>query len=180
MRAIPQAALQHGVREDAVPRDVARLVVVPNGPRHEWQPLSVEEARALLAATASPHCGRWPSPSGCGARRRSARAGVDPDEGPLRMRRTLQRTTEGWCSSVLLAGVAVVVAVEPRPVPRPTSAQRSGIRAEAVDEDAGRCRAPWTRHRHRVGPAQFDRVMPCRSRDICWASSAAAVMVERT
>ncbi|WP_432571595.1 tyrosine-type recombinase/integrase [Kineococcus sp. SYSU DK005] len=100
VHAILRAALQHAVREDVLPRNVARLVVVPNGPRHEWQPLSVEEARALLdAARGDRLYALWAVALAVGLRRGEALGlrwcDVNLDEGLLRVRQTLQRTTEG-------------------------------------------------------------------------------------
>ena len=44
------SALAHGVREDQLPRNVAKLVTVnPDRPRR-FEPLTLEEARALMAA----------------------------------------------------------------------------------------------------------------------------------
>ncbi|WP_432486898.1 tyrosine-type recombinase/integrase [Kineococcus sp. SYSU DK018] len=100
VHAILRTALQHAVREDLLPRNVARLVVVPNAPRHEWQPLSIEEARALLdAARGDRLYPLWAVALAVGLRRGEALGlrwcDVDLDAGLLHVRQALQRTTEG-------------------------------------------------------------------------------------
>jgi hypothetical protein len=45
-----RSALQHAVREDDLPRNVARNVELSMGTQREIEPLSVEEGRKLLAA----------------------------------------------------------------------------------------------------------------------------------
>jgi integrase len=47
---ILRAALQHAVREDELPRNVARNVELGMGTRREIEPLTVQEGRQLLAA----------------------------------------------------------------------------------------------------------------------------------
>lgn len=47
---ILRAALEHAVREDELPRNVARNVEISTGTRREIEPLSVDEGRQLLAA----------------------------------------------------------------------------------------------------------------------------------
>lgn len=53
LHAILRAALQHAVREDVIPRNVAKLVQVPAAQRIEVRPLSVAETRILLSAARS-------------------------------------------------------------------------------------------------------------------------------
>ena len=48
MHAILRSALQHAMREDLVPRNVAKLVVVPTPPKQDVEPLTPDEARTLL------------------------------------------------------------------------------------------------------------------------------------
>ncbi|MEU1916426.1 tyrosine-type recombinase/integrase [Streptomyces massasporeus] len=47
---ILRAALQHAVREDELPRNVARNVELSKGTKREIEPLTAKEGRQLLAA----------------------------------------------------------------------------------------------------------------------------------
>lgn len=53
LHAILRSALQHAVREEELDRNVAKNVQVPGGHRPEIQPLTVDEARQLLATARS-------------------------------------------------------------------------------------------------------------------------------
>ena len=44
-------ALAHAVREDMIPRNVAKQVQVPSGPPRRYEPLTLTEAHAFLAAS---------------------------------------------------------------------------------------------------------------------------------
>lgn len=96
LHAILRSALHHAVREDLLGRNVARLVVVPTADRHEVQPLTVDEARQLLAAAKGDRLyALWAVALAVGLRRGEALGlrwcDVNLDEGTLRVVQTLQR-----------------------------------------------------------------------------------------
>jgi integrase len=96
MHAILRAALQHALREDLVGRNVAKLVVVAGGDSGEVVPLSVEEARGLLAAAEGTRLyALWAVALAVGLRRGEALGlrwqDADLDKGELRVVQTLQR-----------------------------------------------------------------------------------------
>ncbi|WP_251076798.1 hypothetical protein [Streptomyces benahoarensis] len=58
-RSFLRAALRHAVREDELPRNVARSVELSMGTKREIEPLTVKEGRQLLAtARGQPSVGR--------------------------------------------------------------------------------------------------------------------------
>ena len=96
MHAILRAALQHAMREDLVARNVAKLVVVSGGEQAEVVPLTVDEARTLLAAAKGTRLyALWAVALAIGLRRGEALGlrwlDVDLDIGELRVNQTLQR-----------------------------------------------------------------------------------------
>lgn len=96
LHALLRAALQHAVREDLLPRNVARQVQVAAGERHEIQPLTLVEAQDLLAAAAKERLhALYVVALGLGLRRGEALGlrwqDVDLDLGVLRVRQTVQR-----------------------------------------------------------------------------------------
>lgn len=100
LHAILRAALQQAVREEVLPRNVARLVVVPTGPRHEVHPLTVAEARTLLSNAAGDRLyPLWAVALAIGLRRGEALGlrwcDIDLDAGTLQVRQTLQRVSGG-------------------------------------------------------------------------------------
>jgi integrase len=96
LHALIRAALAHAVREDLLPRNVARQVQVPAGERPEIDPLTVEEAKKLLAAARADRLHAiYAVALGVGLRRGEALGlrweDVDLDPGVLRVRQTVQR-----------------------------------------------------------------------------------------
>jgi len=96
LHAILRSALQHAVREELLPRNVARLVVVSNGEPHRVDPLSVDEARALLAAARGDRLfPLWAVALSIGLRRGEALGlrwcDVDLVDGRVQVCQTLQR-----------------------------------------------------------------------------------------
>lgn len=97
IHAIIRSALQHAMREDLVPRNVAKLVVVSNPARQEVEPLTPVEAKQLLrAAKGHDWEALWTLYIGLGLRRGEAlglRWGdVDLENGRLRVVQSLQRS----------------------------------------------------------------------------------------
>ncbi|MDN5686259.1 MAG: site-specific integrase [Brachybacterium sp.] len=97
IHAIIRSALQHAMREDLVPRNVAKLVVVSNPVRQEVEPLTPEEAKMLLTtAEGHPWEALWTLYVGLGLRRGEAlglRWGdIDLENGRLRVAQSLQRS----------------------------------------------------------------------------------------
>ena len=95
LHAILRAALSQPVRDDLVPRNVAKLVETPRAPRAEVQPLSVEESKQLLAAAARDRLYAFYAVAlAMELRRREALGltweGMDFDTGILHVRRALQ------------------------------------------------------------------------------------------
>lgn len=129
IHAILRSALAHAVREDLVARNVARLVVVPAGPRHEVVPLSVEEAKQLLVAARNDRLyPLWAVALAIGLRRGEALGlrwcDIDLESGTLRVRQSLQRVdgalavvppkTERSRRSIPLPAIAVTALQEHR------------------------------------------------------------------
>lgn len=90
------SALAHAVREDLIPRNVAKQVQTPAGPPRRYEPLTLTEAHAFLAETRRFHNGelyelalRLGMPRGelVGLRW----SDIDHDTEALTIRRTLQR-----------------------------------------------------------------------------------------
>ena len=100
VHSVLRNALQHAMREEAVLRNVARLVQVKT-PRYEvGQGLSVEQARTLLTATSKERLhALYVLAVYLGLRRGELLglrwADVDLDQGSLRVRNTLQRVDGG-------------------------------------------------------------------------------------
>ncbi|MBB5830532.1 site-specific integrase [Brachybacterium aquaticum] len=97
MHAILRSALQHAMREDLVPRNVAKLVVVPTPPKQNVEPLTPDEARTLLkTAQGTSWEALWTLYVGLGLRRGEAlglRWGdIDLDNGYLNVVQSLQRS----------------------------------------------------------------------------------------
>lgn len=97
IHAIVRSALQHAMREDLVPRNVAKLVVVSNPVRQEVEPLTPEEAKQLLATAADhPWEALWTLYIGLGLRRGEALGltwgDIDLEAGRLRIVQSLQRS----------------------------------------------------------------------------------------
>ena len=97
IHAIIRSALQHAMREDLVPRNVAKLVVVSNPVRKEVEPLTPEEAKKLLkAAKGHDWEALWTLYVGLGLRRGEALglrwSDVDLENGRLRIVQSLQRS----------------------------------------------------------------------------------------
>ena len=100
LHGILRAALQHAVREDLLPRNVARQVQVSAGDRPEIEPLDVDDAKKLLTAA---HDDRlfalYAVALGIGLRRGEALGvrweDIDLDVGLLRVRQTVQRVAGG-------------------------------------------------------------------------------------
>lgn len=97
MHAILRSALQHAMREDLVPRNVAKLVVVPTPPKQDVEPLTPDEARKLLkAAKGTSWEALWTLYVGLGLRRGEAlglRWGdIDLENGYLNVVQSLQRS----------------------------------------------------------------------------------------
>lgn len=96
LHAVLRNALEHAVREDLIPRHVAKQVRVTPGPRDEPQPWSVEEAKTFLKAVRGD---RWYAlyavALSLGLRRGEALGlrwvDVETDAEVLRVRQTLQR-----------------------------------------------------------------------------------------
>ncbi len=89
-------ALKVATQRGRVARNVCTLVDAPSAIRSEVEPLSAEDARALLdAAFGQPNAARWSVALALGLRQGEAlglRWGdVDLEQGSLRVRRTLQR-----------------------------------------------------------------------------------------
>jgi integrase len=77
LHGILRSALSHAVREDLVPRNVAKLVQVSAGPRYWVRPLDVDEARQLLdTARADRLYALWAVALGVGPRRGEALAAL--------------------------------------------------------------------------------------------------------
>lgn len=96
LHAVLRNALEHAVREDLLPRNVARQVQVSPGRGPEVSPLSVDEAHRLLAAATSDRLYALYAVSlSLGLRRGEALglpwSNVDLDGQILRIRQTLQR-----------------------------------------------------------------------------------------
>ncbi|MDN5655594.1 MAG: site-specific integrase, partial [Kocuria sp.] len=97
IHAIIRSALQHAMREDLVPRNVAKLVVVSNPVRQEVEPLTPEEAKKLLkTAHGHPWEALWTLYIGLGLRRGEALglrwSDIDLENGRLRVEQSLQRS----------------------------------------------------------------------------------------
>ena len=97
LHAIIRSALQHAMREDLVPRNVAKLVVVSNPERRDVEPLTPEEAKMLLkAAKGHDWEALWTLYIGLGLRRGEALglrwSDVDLENGRLRVVQSLQRS----------------------------------------------------------------------------------------
>ena len=97
MHAILRSALQHAMREDLVPRNVAKLVVVPTPPKQDVEPLTPDEARTLLkTAQGTTWEALWTLYVGLGLRRGEAlglRWGdIDINNGYLNVVQSLQRS----------------------------------------------------------------------------------------
>lgn len=97
IHAIIRSALQHAMREDLVPRNVAKLVVVSNPVRKEVEPLTPEEAKKLLkTAHGHPWEALWTLYIGLGLRRGEALglrwSDIDLENGRLRVEQSLQRS----------------------------------------------------------------------------------------
>jgi integrase len=93
------SALTHAVREDQLPRNVAKLVAVNAGRPVRFEPLTLDEARALLvSARAHRLHALFELALRCGLRRGELLGlrwtDIDLDNGVLSVRRTLQRTPE--------------------------------------------------------------------------------------
>ncbi len=129
LHAILRSALAHAVREDLLPRNVARLVIAPAAGRHDVAPLSISEAQVLLKAAEGDRLkALWTVALAAGLRRGEAIGlrwcDLDLDVGVLRVRQTLQRVpgglvvvppkTERSRRSIALPGVASRALVEHR------------------------------------------------------------------
>ena len=95
LHAILRAALSQAVRDDLVPRNVAKLVETPRAPRAEVQPLSVEESKQLLAAAARDRLHAFYAVALAMGLRRGEALGlrwddIDFEVGVLHVRRALQ------------------------------------------------------------------------------------------
>jgi integrase len=96
LHAVLRRALEDGVRDELVPRNVAKLVRGPRVVRPEVQPLTVDEAKALLAVAADDRLrSLWLLLMATGLRRGEALAlrwaDIDLDRRTLRIRGSLQR-----------------------------------------------------------------------------------------
>src|SRR4051794_2929626 len=96
LHAVLRSALSHAVREDLIPRNVARLVMVPTPGSAELRPLDVDEARRLLdAARGDRLFALWAVALALGLRRGEALGlrwcDLDLAAGLLQVRQTLQR-----------------------------------------------------------------------------------------
>lgn len=96
VHATLRVALEHAVREELLPRNVAKLVQVAPPPREEREPLTVEEAQVLLKASRDDRLhALYVATLLLGMRRSEALAlrwsDVDLDEGVLAIRRTVHR-----------------------------------------------------------------------------------------
>lgn len=96
LHATLRRALEDAVRDELVPRNVAKLVRGPRVVRAEVRPLTVDEARALLVAAGNDRLGSlWVLMLTTGLRRGEALAlqwkDVDLDNRYLRVRGSLQR-----------------------------------------------------------------------------------------
>uniref|UniRef100_UPI0031E2B257 site-specific integrase n=1 Tax=Streptomyces hawaiiensis TaxID=67305 RepID=UPI0031E2B257 len=111
---ILRAALQHAVREDELPRNVARNVELSMGTRREIEPLTVKEGRQLLTAARDNRLwAAYELAVRIGLRRGELLglrwSDVDLHEGVLTVRQALQR----------VGGELLIVAPKTRPVAWP-------------------------------------------------------------
>jgi integrase len=96
IHATLRVALEHAVREELLPRNVAKLVQVAAPPREDREPLTVEEAQTLLKAARDDRLhALYVATLLLGMRRSEALAlrwsDVELDEGVLTIRRTVHR-----------------------------------------------------------------------------------------
>lgn len=96
VHATLRVALEHAVREELLPRNVAKLVQVAHPVREEREPLTVEEAQTLLKAARDDRLhALYVATLLLGMRRSEALAlrwsDVDLDEGVLTIRRSVHR-----------------------------------------------------------------------------------------
>ena len=140
VHATLRVALEHAVREELLPRNVAKLVQVAQPPREEREPLTVEEAQTLLKAARHDRLhALYMATLLLGMRRSEALAlrwsDVDTDEGVLTVRRTVHRVAgEG------LVHLPTKTRKSTRTVPLPpavTAALKQHRERQAVEADAG-------------------------------------------
>jgi integrase len=140
VHATLRVALEHAVREELLPRNVAKLVQVKAPPREERTPLTVEEAQTLLKAARDDRLhALYVATLLLGMRRSESLAlrwsDVDLDEGALAIRRTVHRVAgEG------LVELPTKTRQSTRTVPLPpvvvAALRRHRVR-QAVERDAG-------------------------------------------
>jgi integrase len=97
--AVLASALNHAVREDQLPRNVAKLVPIVTGRPVRFEPLTLDEARRLLAATRAHRLHALFELALRTGLRRGELLGlrwrdIDLDAETLNVRRTLQRSPE--------------------------------------------------------------------------------------
>jgi integrase len=140
VHATLRVALEHAVREELLPRNVAKLVQVTPPPREEREPLTVQEAQTLLKAARDDRLhALYVATLLLGMRRSEALAlrwsDVDLDDGVLTVRRTLHRVVgEG------LVDLPTKTRKSTRTVPLPpavTTALKQHRDRQAVEADAG-------------------------------------------
>lgn len=140
VHATLRVALEHAVREELLPRNVAKLVQVAAPPREERTPLTVEEARTLLKVARDDRLhALYVATLLLGMRRSESLAlqwsDVDFDEGVLTIRRTVHRVTgEG------LVNLPTKTRKSTRTVPLPAvvvAALKRHRDRQAVERDAG-------------------------------------------
>ena len=140
VHATLRVALEHAVREELLPRNVAKLVQVAPPPREEREPLTVEEAQTLLKAARDDRLhALYVATLLLEMRRSEALAlrwpDVDLAEGVLTIRRTVHRVTgEG------LVTLPTKTRKSTRTVPLPTAvvdALRRHRKRQAVEAEAG-------------------------------------------
>jgi integrase len=140
VHATLRVALEHAVREELLPRNVAKLVQVAPPPREEREPLTVEEAQTLLKAARDDRLhALYVATLLLGMRRSEALAlrwpDVDLGEGVLTIRRTVHRVAgEG------LVTLPTKTRKSARTVPLPPAvvdALRRHRERQAAEADAG-------------------------------------------
>jgi integrase len=100
LRTVLNSALQHAVREDELPRNVARNIKMPTARSQTFEPLTPEEARKLLTACANhPHGALIELTLRTGLRKSEVLglrwSDLNLETGTLTVAQTLQRTKNG-------------------------------------------------------------------------------------
>lgn len=140
VHATLRVALEHAVREELLPRNVAKLVQVAPPPREEREPLTVEEAQTLLKTARDDRLhALYVATLLLGMRRSEALAlrwsDVDLDQGVLTIRRSVHRVAgEG------LVHLPTKTRKSTRTVPLPPAvgaALRKHQERQAVEREAG-------------------------------------------